>query len=293
MRLWQNYIKNFALSMTPEQVIDCNRIDHEKYEKEYTQFPENYKEWICHICKKSFKTYSTKSPCLHSLLRRNWFKKKDFPKIYQRWSYFNISTYFRWIANQERFAWNINNLDEEKDPNKKFEYTIRWKNIEWTLSSALGDFIGHSGKCNFPHYHFQMRIDGQRFIDFDQFHIPFSEYDLFVFDSIETWKVKHSYGFGWVWIQESVEQISKSDQPLENLQRTDDINEAQFNIHTTITWEISWDWFADIVDESKNTGETIASLVKKRAGKDIEVNTIIEPIDNIPDIAARDPKYRK
>jgi hypothetical protein len=87
------------------------------------------------------KTYSSVSPCLHSLLRRNGFKKKDFQKIYQKWSYFNISTYLRWVANQERFIGNINNLEEEKDPSKKFEYTIWWKNIEWTFSCATNDFL--------------------------------------------------------------------------------------------------------------------------------------------------------
>ena len=279
--------------MTSEQLSETNRIDHENYEKEYAQFIEGYEKWICYICRKSLKTYSSKNSCLHYLLKPNWFKKNDFSKIFQKWSYFHISSYLRWIANQERYASNINNLNEEKDPKKKFEYTIKWKNIEWTLSCALSDFVWHSGRWNFPHYHFQMRFNRFPFIDFTDFHIPFSDYDLFVFDSIETWVVKHSYWYGWVWIQESIEKIDSSATPLENLKKTEDSNEAQFNIHTTITWNISWDWIAEIIEESKKTGETIASLMSKRKSGDITVNTIIEPIDDIPNIAARDPKYRK
>ncbi len=293
MRIPQDHIRNFALSMSAEELDETNRVDHERYEKEYAQFIEGYKTWICYICKKSLKTYSSKNFCLHYLLKPNWFEKNDFPKIFQKWSYFHISSYLRWVANQERYASSINNLIEEKDPKKKFEYTIKWKNIEWTFSCALTDFVGHIGVWNFPHYHFQMRIWGRQFINYGEYHIPFSDYDLFIFDSIDTWLVRHSYWYWGLWIQESIEKIDRSVNPFENLKRTEVSDEAQFKIHTTITWDISQDLIAGIIEESKKTGQTIASLVSKLNSDKFSVSTIIEPIDDIPNIAARDPKYRK
>lgn len=61
------------------------------------------------------------------------------------------------------------------------ETTIKYKNIEWTLTYGQSDLDGHkdSQNANFPHFHLQMLVDELPFIRFNDFHIPFSKEDLF------------------------------------------------------------------------------------------------------------------
>lgn len=76
---------------------------------------------------------------------------------------------------------NINDLAEEKSDRKIISYTVKWKNIEWTFDCSKNDFSGHQGtSVDFPHYHFQMRIDGKQFINFNDFHVPFTNDDVFL-----------------------------------------------------------------------------------------------------------------
>jgi len=173
--------KDIFNSMSKEDVIDMNRKNMEEHQRQAAEFREGYKVGVCYLCKKPFKTISKSDPCLHWLMRECKFKKKDVPKHFNKYGYGNMASFLRWCANQDKFHSNINDLDSEKSDKKIISYTVKWKNIEWTFDCSPNDFKGHDGRSvNYPHFHFQMRIDGRQFINFNDFHIPFTEQDIFV-----------------------------------------------------------------------------------------------------------------
>ncbi len=269
-----------------------NQEELEKSRKEYREFEEYYNKWQCNICKNNFKVFSSKNPCLHYLLRRtNKFKTKNFKDIYEKWWYFNIATYLRWVANKENFMLNINDLEDEKWKNKKFEYTIKWKNIEWTFSCSESDFIWHTWtKSDFPHYHFQMKIDWKVFIKFWQFHIPFKDYDFFMFDIQKSEKGIHSWWW-WEWISDFFDTLDNSSEEMQTeffkeLKYTENEELAQTRVQTFIEWPMDWNLLNELIQKRKDTWKIMNTLLKEEYPNH-KVKTIISPSDNIPDIANR------
>lgn len=279
---------NFLEELTKEEIEELNKMDRENAEKEYNDFVSYYNKWVCYICKNNIN--NSENICLHSLLKWKSFKKKDFSNIYNQWWYMNIATFLRWVANQDRNIWNINDLDDEKWKNKKFEYSIKWKNIEWTFSCADWDYKWHNWtNADFPHYHFQMRINNNIHIKFSDFHIPFSEEDLFVINWVDNWKIKHSWNY-WIWIQWVMNWLELMENNwINEMISTNDINEAQFHLQTIIIWEIKRDDILKIVEESKKTWKTMTEIAKNNG---LNTSTIISPIESIPDIAKRTERKR-
>jgi len=103
-------------------------IQREHYDHEYNNFLEHYQKDGCYLCGKPISTISKKTPCLHWLLRRCKFKKKDFHTVYDKFDFYNVSAYLRWVSSAEDGCKNINNLKEESSDRKLFETTIKWKN---------------------------------------------------------------------------------------------------------------------------------------------------------------------
>lgn len=279
--------RDFIINAPREVLDNFSKQDRERYERESTEFITSYEKGICYLCKKSFKTTSSDGPCLHDLLRRGKFKKKNFAKIYKKYGYFNISIYLRWCANQEVFISNINDL--EGDENKVISLTIKWKNIEWTFDCNKNDFAGHHGKvANFPHYHFQMRIDGKPFINFNDFHLPFSENDLHIFENLKNNSdiFFHSYGDIGVGMKLAMEVTPEN--IIHNTVRSND-DEGVYRLQTMIIpkdGKIDLDELNKLHEKSLETGKTMASLLHK-ASDEYQVQTYIIPPDNIPDIAER------
>jgi hypothetical protein len=180
-----NNFKEFLESLSPEQIKDGMRQQNEDISLEMNDFSTAYARGECYLCNCSFSEILSNQPCIHWLLGRGEFKKKDFPKIYKKYGYHQIAAFLRWCANAEVSQLNINDLDEEKEKNKVISYTIKWMNIEWTFDCTENDLQGHSvnkaPESSRPHYHFQMRVDNRPFINFNQFHIPFNDEDLFFF----------------------------------------------------------------------------------------------------------------
>jgi hypothetical protein len=72
----------------------------------------------------------------------------------------------RWVANEEAFAKNINDLADE-GTGKLVELTVKYKNLEWSFSCGAPDLAGHVGggePSKAPHWHFQMYVDGKPFV---------------------------------------------------------------------------------------------------------------------------------
>lgn len=292
----EKYRKIFE-EMTPEKIEEMNRLNDEEHQRQAAAFQEGYKEDVCYLCNKPFKTISKDNPCLHWLLRQCKFKKKDFPKLYEKYGYGNIAAFIRWCANQERFLSNINDLEDEKPDKKILSYTVKWKNIEWTFDCSPNDFEGHKGaSINYPHYHFQMRIDGKPFINFNDFHLPFTDQDIFILkNSMEQgdW-FEQNFGSIGSGMQEAVSV--EADDILEHTSRSENNEEATYNFSTIIDASdnpISGEEIYEIQQEAERTGKSFAYVAKNRLKNRAEVQTVIRPADSIPNIASRTEHKRR
>ncbi|SER21015.1 hypothetical protein SAMN04244573_03115 [Azotobacter beijerinckii] len=292
----EQYRKIFE-RMSSDEIEEINRLNDEEHQRQAKAFKEGYKQDICYLCNKPFKTISTNNPCLHWLLRQCKFKKKDFPKIYSKYGYGNIAAFVRWCANQERLLSNINDLKDEKPDRKVISYTVKWKNIEWTFDCSKNDFEGHTGTAiDYPHYHFQMRIDGKQFINFNDFHVPFAEHDLFVLKtSLEQGEwFKQDFGAIGSGMQDAV-SISLDD-ILEHTTPSENEDNATYHFSTMIDATdnpLSGEEIYDIQMEAERTGKSFAFIAQRRLEGRAKVQTIVSPADSIPGIAARTEHKRR
>jgi hypothetical protein len=295
----KRYIKfNKILSNIPYRKLkEIGDQDHKRAESEYREFKTALEQGLCSYCGQPLKYFLSDRPCIHWLLNPKGFKKKFFPLLYAQRGFHQIEAYLRWLANTEVPIKNINDLALEKNPSKIIELTIKYKNLEWSFSCSRGDYKGHENKHDgqMPHFHFQMKCNGRVIINYSGFHIPFNDYDKFVFavkrGNIDTLRYSHSRGSG---MQSFIEQISP-ERLLEGMKRTGNDKKGEFHLYTDIEADpgttISGDDIADLIKESNETGEPISKLVRKL--KNARITTTITPGPAIPKIAGRFPRKRK
>lgn len=264
--------KDFAkfLESLPEETrVHGNEVSFRAAKAEHQDFLEYFGKGHCYLCKKPLTSFSKKSPCPHWLLKPKGFKKNDLLLIAQHYGYYQIQSFLRWVANQEGFARNINDLPDEGTGSKLFEVTIKYKNLEWAFSCAESDYQGHatSQHAKYQHYHFQMRLDRKPFINYSDFHVPFSEMDVINIEAMRARpdKIKQRFSFGEgmhdVLNDSTVEHIVNATVP------GDSTDEAPFKIDTIAMAEegktISGDDLYEIIQEAKAKNVTVASLMHK------------------------------
>jgi len=283
------HVKAFLRSLTPEQREEGNRIEREEAERQHARFRDAYVEGKCYLCGDPFDQMRSSTPCSHWLLRRCRFKKQDFPRIFSEYDYINIAAFLRWCANQEVFLRNINDLKEERSDRKVISCTIKWKNIEWTFDCTTNDLRGHgTGHSAVPHYHFQMRIDGRRFIDFNDFHIPFSDRDLFHLSVRDEPWIHQGFGAGGAGMEEATSV--DPEKVLEFLEPCSSEDEAAYRMSTIVEATdkpLSGDELHEIFQEAKRTNKSVAYLLQQRLRGRARVQTVISPSEAVPAIAAR------
>jgi len=266
----------FMAKLSPEERAKGNQTSLDSATKEFNRFLECYSNGECYLCRKPLKSYSKDNPCIHWLLKPKGFKKNMMPAIADGFGYFQIQSLLRWYANQESFGKNINDLKAEGSGNKMFEVTIKYKNIEWSFSCAESDYLGHQNSKNskYAHYHFQMRIDRRPFINYNDFHLPFSDMDII---HIEAMRAKpdlvtqrFSYGEGINELLDSEEVLDAVvTTPSKNVtdENDTDENDAPFKIDTFAYAEdggaLNGEDLYNIIQEAKEKGVTIASLIHK------------------------------
>lgn len=281
---------NFLDALPEEQRAQANRIDFKRAEAEYKEFLNDFSRGDCYLCKSPLASFSKKLPCPHWLLKPKGFKKNDLPAIAQRYGFFQIQSFLRWVANQEGFARNINDLSEE-GTGKLFEATIKYKNLEWAFSCAESDYLGHatSQHSKHSHYHFQMRLDRRPFINYNDFHLSFSEMDIINIEAMRALpdKVRQWFSFG-----EGMRDVLNDDTVQNILNATvpsDVTGEAPFRIETIARAEegktISGDDLYEIIQEAKAKGVTVASLIHKLPNAQTRV--IITPGPGVVEQASR------
>ncbi len=302
IKLAAQSFKNQTRSLSQEESQAHFEQQREQYEKEYSAFIYHYEKDECYLCGKPFKTISKNEPCLHWFLRQCKFKKKDFPKITAKYDFYNISAFLRWVANAEAGIKNINNLKEESSERKLFEITIKWKNIEWTLDCSKNDFEGHKGsKTDFPHWHFQMRVDGNQFINFNDYHIQFSKDDQLklVLESDPDSGFLHTFGPGGQGMQEHMDRFSDNpDEFIENAITTSEPEDGAIHMQSIVKGSkggISGDKINETLEMARNTGKTLAHCFRDVLADDenVSISIIASPAESVPEIAKRTERKRR
>lgn len=289
--------KEAIASASDAELEEQQRDDQARYEREYHLFLDAYRKEKCYLCGNSFKTLSKERPCVHWLLRRGRFKKKDLPRLFGTFGFTQFAAFTRWVANQERPFGNINDLEIGRDSRKLFQFTVCWKNIKWAFDCSKNDYLGHTGKhTDFPHFHLQMRIDNQPFIDFGDFHIPFTEEDLFRIDLTlgAPDVVNASYGEAGMGMQFTAEIDPEVLIEESQLAESDEL--ATHRMLTVIKAEdgrLDGNALLEIFRESERTGELVANLARKKLGDSHSVKTIISPAESVPEIAKRSERNRR
>ena len=211
--------------------------------------------------------------------------------------FFQLESYFRWLANSEKPIININDLKDETSKTSYLETTIRYKNIEWAFSIGHTDKEGHTNsQVGFvPHYHLQMKVEDRIFLKFNDFHIQFTDGDLFTLEMLEQagdkFKVGHLFGEG-IGILEDENNLELIDEAM-SIPDDETTDAAPFNRQTIIEAPegetISGEIIQQAIEESKMTKKPIGKILQRLLA-DAKITTIISPGKGVPNMTKRSGK---
>jgi hypothetical protein len=246
-----------------------SQIGLEQAKAEHEEFSRKFKEGICYLCHAPLSAFDKTLPCMHWLLKPKGFGKGDFPAITKKYGCFQLQSYLRWIANQGDYARNINDLLDEGTKGKLIELTIKYRHLEWAFSCSESDYIGHamSQHAKHAHYHLQMRVYGQPFVKYNDFHVPFRGRDIINIEAMRAAPdlVKRRFFFG-----EGMNDVLRDDMAdrIVNLTTPDGpSDEAPFKIDTIVMSEegtsISGEDLHNLIEEARAQNVTIASLIHR------------------------------
>ncbi len=176
----------YLSGLAPEERDLINERNRRQGDDEHKAFHEAFQAGQCWVCGDALSAFDPAKPCPHWLLKPNGFGKEHFNPLAQQYSLIQLEHYLRWVANEEAFAKNINDLADEGS-GKLVELTIKYKNLKWSFSCGASDLSGHEGggeHSKRPHWHFQMYVDDKPFIRYNDFHAPLSERDIGLLEHI-------------------------------------------------------------------------------------------------------------
>jgi len=289
-------LRKFIESIPQEEVDRQTRLQAENNALVYKEFTDGLKIGKCFLCGGQMDCFEEERPCFHWFTYPTGIKKKYFENYLRNpIGFFQLDSYFRWLANTEKPIANINDLKDETSSTSYLETTYKYKNIEWAFSIGHTDKEGHLNAQvgSIPHYHIQMKVGDRIFLKFNDFHIPFSDGDLFTITILDQApdkvKLGHSYGHG-AGILEDEENIDLIDDAMTI---TDDIENAPFNRQTLIQapegQTISGEIIQQAIDESKRTKKPIVKILQ-RLLSDAKITTILTPGDGVPKMTKRSGK---
>jgi hypothetical protein len=227
------------------------------------------------------------------LLRPKGVKKTDLESLLIQKGYFRAAAYIRWVANQEALLCRINDLTENEQSRSVFHWSASYKHIKWTFICSQNDYKGHANTLtDFPHFHFEMRLAGQPFVKFNDFHIRFTDEDLFNLKCNEddSFPIKQSFGPYGAGMKDAFSLPAQT--ILEKSTSTDDEGKAVYHIQTIVQSDsgISGEKIAEIMRLSKETKKPMAQLFYE-AG--LKPQVLIQPPDSVPDKESRNPRRKK
>jgi hypothetical protein len=291
----------FLQSLPEADRFQGNDLQRSEAEAQHREFQAHFRAGTCFLCNEALATFKSDHPCLHWLLRPPGFTKRHFMDIARRYSCFDMQTFLRWVASEEAFAKNINDLPEE-GTGKLIELTIRYKIFEWSFSCAESDYLGHateSEESRRPHYHFQMRANKQAFIRFNDFHVPLLERDIWFIEAqrftpgMLRLRISGGPGMGELLDDNIIEHL------VMNGTSEGTEEDAPIELNTMIVADegatISGDDLANLIEEARSKRVPVSSLVHKLPNARVGAVAICVGIDfgavssvtKLPDHAAR------
>ena len=173
---------------------------------------------------------------------------------------------------------NINDLSQEGNLEAVFHWSARYKHIKWTFWCTKNDYAGHNNHP--PHFHFEMRLDKNPFIKFNDFHIPFTDEDLFTIRSHEDpeSRVKQTFGFHGAGLEDAFS--ADPEKLIEGLTTTENQDEAVYHIHTVIHSEegIPNDVLNKAMSIAKEKKVPVANIIREFG---YEASVAIEPAESL------------
>lgn len=169
----------FMASLPREEIDRVNELNRKEAEEQHKAFSAAFKAGSCSFCGDAIASFDADKPCRHWLLKPEGVRKEHIERLAAQLSWGVIENYVRWVANEEAFAQNINDLADE-GTGKLVELTVKYKNLEWSFSCGATDLAGHEGggeHSKVPHWHFQMYVDGRPFVRYNDYHLPLNEED--------------------------------------------------------------------------------------------------------------------
>jgi hypothetical protein len=289
-------LRKFIESIPQEEVDRQTRLQAEDNANVYKKFIEGLKVGKCFLCGGQMNSFENVRPCFHWFTYPTGIKKKFFENYLKNpIGFFQLDSYFRWLATTDKPIANINDLKDETSSTSYLETTYKYKNIEWAFSIGYTDKEGHPNAQvgSTPHYHIQMKVDDRIFLKFNDFHIPFSDGDLFTITMLDQApdkiKLGHSYGEG-IGILEDEENLDLIDDAMTI---TDDIENAPFNRQTLIQASegqtISGEIINQAIEESKRTKKPIGKILQ-RLLSDAKITTVLTPGEGVPKMTKRSGK---
>jgi hypothetical protein len=289
-------LRKSIMSIPQDEVDRQTRLQEENNQRIYKEFTDGLKVGKCFLCGGQMNSLEEARPCFHWFTYPSGIKKKYFEKyLGTPIGFFQLDSYFRWLANSEKPIVNINDLKAETSSTSYLETTYKYKNIEWAFSIGHTDVEGHSNAQvgSTPHYHVQMKVDDRVFLKFNDFHIPFSDGDMFMIELLAQASDKvqwgHSFGQGLA-ILEDEEILNLIDDAMTI---TDDIENAPFNRQTIIEAPEGETISAEIIDqameESRRTKKPIGKILA-RLLSDATVTTLLTPGAGVPVMTKRSGK---
>lgn len=270
----------------PELFEEKAKQDQVAKQEEFDDFLSYAKRGECYVCGKKLDYFDRSEPCAHWLIRPPGAKKKDIINILTEYGYHRSAAILRWFANFESAFRNINDLSGEGKEDAVFHWTCVYKGLRWTFECLESDYNGsHWG--NTPHYHVEVKINGQRFIQFSE-HVPFTDEDLFFLKAnrdVDS-PLKQSFGPHGAGMDDA---LSLEPEKILEIAKTgffsgEDEGQGVYHSDSFVYSEngISGDQIADIIAAAKKSGRTIASHLIE-AG--LEPQVIISAADSVPEKA--------
>jgi hypothetical protein len=295
-----NDFRAFLDSIPLSEIERQNRLQTEENEKVHNEFIEGLKVGKCFLCGGQMDSFDVNKPCFHWFTYPSGIKKKYFESYLEKTiGFFQLDSYFRWLANTEKPIGNINDLKDETSTTSYLETTYKYKDIEWAFSIGHTDKEGHPNSMvgSKPHYHIQMKVGGRVFLKFNDFHIPFPDSDLFMVEMFEQAadrvQIAHSYGYG--------AGIIEDDEILKNiddvLKVSDDAENAVFNREIMIVArdgnKIPDRMIKIAYEESKSTKQSVAKIMQRlldEANISADIISTLYPTSRVPEMAKRSGK---
>ncbi len=251
--------------------------------EEYDNFLKDFRLGRCYLCNKNLSVFNKDDICLHWLLNPSGVKKRYFKDIFRKFDLFQISSYLMWVSYQENGPTNINNLTLERDKNKSWETTIKYKNLKWSITCSDTDFTGHeSSKVNFPHYHFSMEVNSLPFISFSNYHIPLTNEDILKLKAHNNTSGKLIH----FWYILGMDELFKIEpkELLKSMKVDRDESTAPFHLSGMFEMNggISGEDINKAIIKSKETGDSLVKCFSEIPK--IKMQVIIEPGGGVPEL---------